>query len=414
MDFQSMPGRIKRAIRFPRSNIQSERSVSCAISPLFGRRGMMPITMKPTPLLIIVLLVVAPMVRGAVSEAEFGQMPDGTAVKSLTITNASGSSLQLITYGAAIVSLKVPDREGAVGDVVLGFDNLNGYLRRNPFFGAIVGRYGNRIAGAKFTLDGTEYRITANDRQNTLHGGRRGFDKVVWKAAKIDEQTVECSYLSKDGEEGFPGNLNVRVRYSFNDANEMKIEYTAATDKPTVVNLTNHAYYNLAGAGSGDILNHELMIHADRYTPGDAGLIPTGELAPVEGTPFDFRQPHKIGLHIDDDNAQLRAGGGYDHNFVLSRSGEGLQTAATVYEPKTGRLLTIQTTAPGLQFYSGNGLANLPGKNGATYVRRGGFCLEPQHFPDSPNHPAFPSTTLKPGETFHSTSVYQFTTRKSP
>jgi aldose 1-epimerase len=368
--------------------------------------------MKLMPMLLVVLLAVAPGVRAAVTEADFGQMPDGTAVKSWTIANASGASLQLITYGAAIVSLKVPDRDGALGDVVLGFDNLNGYLRRNPFFGAIVGRYGNRIAGAKFTLDGTEYRITANDRQNTLHGGRRGFDKVIWNAAKIDEQTVEFSYLSKDGEEGFPGNLNVRVRYTFNDANEMKIEYTATTDKPTVVNLTNHAYYNLAGAGSGDILDHELMINADRYTPGDAGLIPTGELAPVEGTPFDFRQPHKIGLHIDDDNAQLRAGGGYDHNFVLNRTGDGLQTAAVVHDPKTGRVLTIQTTEPGLQFYSGNGLGNITGKNGATYARRGAFCVEPQHFPDSPNHLDFPSTALKPGETLHSTSVYQFTVRK--
>jgi aldose 1-epimerase len=368
--------------------------------------------MRISLLLPVCVLLMAPFVRAAVTVAEFGKMPDGATVQSFTITNAGGASVQIISYGAAIVSLKVPDRDGKFDDIVLGFDNMQGYLSRNPFFGAIVGRYGNRIAGAKFTLDGTEYKLTPSDRQNTLHGGRRGFDKVLWTGAKVDDQMVEFKYLSKDGEEGFPGNLNVSVRYSLNDANEMKIEYTATTDKPTVVNLTNHSYWNLAGAGSGDVLNHELMINADRYTPGDQGLIPTGDIVPVDATPFDFRQPHRIGERIDADNAQLRAGGGYDHNFVLNRTGDGLSIAATVHDPKTGRVLTIQTTEPAIQFYSGNGLGNIRGKNGVTYPRRSAFCLEPQHFPDSPNHPDFPSTTLRPGETFHSTSVYQFSAKK--
>jgi aldose 1-epimerase len=368
--------------------------------------------MRYLAIFTVILSFFSSVSYSAVTDAEFGAMPDGTKVKSFTITNARGSSLQLITYGAAIVSLKVPDRDGKIDDIVLGFDTMQGYLGRNPFFGAIVGRYGNRIAGAKFTLNGTEYRITPSDRQNTLHGGRKGFDKVVWNGAKLDDQTVEFNYLSKDGEEGFPGNLNVQVRYTLNDANEMKISYSATTDKATVVNLTNHAYYNLAGAGSGDVLGHELQINADKYTPGNAGLIPTGELAPVENTPFDFRQLHKIGDKIAADDPQIRAGGGYDHNFVLNRKADGLFTAAIVHDPKSGRTMTIQTTEPGLQFYSGNGLGNMTGKNGTTYARRGAFCLEPQHFPDSPNHPDFPSTALRPGQTYQSESVYQFTVKK--
>jgi aldose 1-epimerase len=360
---------------------------------------------------IVLSLVFAAGIRADVTAADFGMARGGSSVSLFTITNKTGSAVRIMTYGATVVSLKVPDRTGQIGDIVLGFDSIRGYLRNDPYFGAIVGRYANRIGGAIFSLDGIQYKITANDRGNTLHGGRRGFDKVVWTGAKVDDETVEFTYLSKDGEEGFPGNLTAHVRYSLSDANELKIDYSATTDKDTVVNLANHSYFNLAGAGNGDVLNHELMIDADQYTPVDALSIPTGELADVAGTPFDFRQAHKIGERVGDDNEQLHFGNGYDHNFVLNKK-DGLRLAATVYEPTTGRVMEIMTTEPGLQFYSSNWLdGSITGKDRKRYLRHGAFCLEPQHFPDSPNHPQFPSTELKAGETYHSTSVYKFSTR---
>jgi aldose 1-epimerase len=359
----------------------------------------------------VLSLIFAGRLRAEVSDADFGKARDGAAVRLFTITNKSGASMKVMTYGAAVVSLNVPDRSGKLADIVLGFDSIEGYQRNNPFFGAIVGRYANRIAGATFSLDGTPYKISANNGRNTLHGGRLGFDKVIWSGAKIDDQTVEFTYLSQDGDQGFPGNLTARVRYSLSDSNEMKIEYSATTDKDTVVNLAHHSYFNLAGAGTGDILNHELTIDADHYTPTDARGIPLGPMAEVAETPFDFRQAHKIGERIAVDDPQIHAGNGYDHNFVLT-SKDGIRLAATVYEPTTGRVLEILTDQPGIQFYSGNGLdGSITGKDGKQYPQHAAFCLEPQHFPDSPNHPEYPSTELKPGETCHTVTVYKFSAR---
>jgi aldose 1-epimerase len=302
----------------------------------------------------------------------------------------------------------MPDRNGKLDDVVLGFDNIAGYQRNNPFFGATVGRYANRIRGAAFSLNGVQYKITANDRANTLHGGRRGFDKVIWDGRAVDDQSVEFTYLSKDGEEGFPGNLTAHVRFTFNDAGELKIDYTAVSDKDTVVNLTNHSYFNLAGAGSGKVLDHLLTIDADRYTPIDNQSIPTGTIEPVAGTPLDFRQAHAIGERIGADYEQLRLAGGYDHNFILNGGGE-LHAAATVVDPSSGRKLELMTTEPGLQLYTANGLnGSITGKDGKKYPKNGAFCLEPGHYPDSPNHPEFPSAELKAGGTYHSLSVYKF------
>jgi aldose 1-epimerase len=346
--------------------------------------------------------------RADVVEGDFGKMPDGVAIRSFTITGKTGGSIQIITYGATITFLRVPDRSGKLDDIVLGYDQLDGYLRKSPYFGAIVGRYANRIAGSKFTLDGVEYKVTPTDRLSTLHGGRKGFDKVVWTGAKIDDHSVEFTYLSKDGEEGFPGNLTARARYTFSDSNELKIEYTATTDKPTVCNLTSHSYFNLAGAGSGDVLGHELTLDADHYTPIVRGGIPTGQIAPVEGTPFDFRQSHKIGERIDADDEQLKLGNGYDHNWALNKK-DGLRLAATLSEPTTGRTMEIWTTEPGIQFYTGNGLdGTITGKDGKVYARRSGLCLEPHHYPDSPNRPEFPSTVLRLGETYRTQSIYKF------
>ncbi len=357
----------------------------------------------------ILSLAFTTALQADVAVEDFGKTRDGSAVQLFTITNKTNSSVRVMTYGATIVSLKMPTHAGQLDDIVLGFDSIDGYLRNDPFFGATVGRYANRIHGAAFPLNGAEYKITPNERGNTLHGGRRGFDKVIWTGTKIDDQTVEFTYLSKDGEEGFPGNLSAHVQFSLSEANELKIDYTATTDKDTVVNLTNHSYFNLAGAGNGDVLNHELTIDADQYTPTDNQLIPTGKFADVAATPLDFRRAHKIGEHIDDQ--QLRSTNGYDQNFVLNKK-EGLRLAATVYEPVTGRVMQIMTTEPGLQFYSANGLdGSITGKDGKTYPMRGALCLEPGHFPDSPNHPDFPSTQLKPGETYRSTSVYKFSTR---
>jgi aldose 1-epimerase len=345
-----------------------------------------------------------------VARAPFGTMPDGKPVEQFTLTNSNGIELKAIGYGGIITSLRVPDRAGKLDDVVLGFDRLENYLQDHPFFGAIIGRYGNRIAKAQFTLAGQTYKLAANNGPNHLHGGVEGFDKVMWDVAPVSgSNALAFTRTSADGEEGYPGNLRVRVTYTLTDKNELVVEYTATTDKPTPVNLTQHSYFNLAGQASGDILGHQLMLNADRYTPVDGTLIPTGELAPVAGTPFDFRKPTAIGARINGSHPQLKAGGGYDHNWVLNRQGSGLQLAARVVEPKTGRTLDIATTEPGIQFYSGNFLdGKLTGKAGAVYRHRTGFCLETQHFPDSPNQPTFPSTILKPGEEYRTRTVFTF------
>ncbi len=336
----------------------------------------------------------------------WGKTKEGEPVALYTLRNAKGAEARIATYGGVVVSLKVPDRSGTIGDVVAGFDNFDDYLKPPPYFGAIIGRYGNRIGNARFSLNGKEYTLARNDGPNQLHGGLRGFDKRLWTARRQSAQSIDLSYLSADGEEGYPGNLSVTVTYTLTDANELKIEYSATTDKETVVNLTNHSYFNLAG--DGDILGHEVLINADRFTPVDKGLIPTGELKKVDGTPFDFRTPKKIGERIDQKDEQLTFGRGYDHNWVLNRSGSGLEPAAKVKDPKSGRVLEVLTTEPGLQFYTGNFLdGTLKGK-GRTYARRSAFCMETQHFPDSPNKPSFPSTVLKPGVTYRTTTVYRF------
>ena len=338
----------------------------------------------------------------------WGNTPEGQPVELYTLTNAKGSEARIMTYGGVVVSLKVPDRSGALGDVVSGFDNLDGYLAPAPYFGAIIGRYGNRIGGGRFSLGGKEYPLAKNDGANHLHGGVRGFDKRVWSAKPLSPQSLELSYLSREGEEGYPGNLSATVTYTLTDAHELRIEYSATTDKETVVNLTNHSYFNLAG--EGDILGHQVMIHADRFTPVDKGLIPTGELKSVAGTPFDFQVAKTIGERIEQKDDQLIFGRGYDHNWVLNRTGSGLETAAKVTDPKSGRVMEVLTTEPGLQFYTGNFLdGTLKGK-GRVYTRRSAFCMETQHFPDSPNKPAFPSTVLKPGDTYRTTTVYRFST----
>ncbi len=343
----------------------------------------------------------------------FGATKDGQAVELYTLTNSKGMEARIMTYGAILVSLRVPDTSGKPGDIVLGFDSLDGYTQTPPppYFGAVVGRYGNRIANGRFKLAGVEYKLVQNNGKNHLHGGVRGFDKVVWTARTPDAHSVELTYLSKDGEEGYPGNLTSTITYTLTDDNELKLDYHATTDKDTVLNLTNHSYFNLAGQGEGDILSHQIMINADRFTPIDAGLIPTGELKPVAGTPFDFRQPHAIGERIEAADEQIKRGGGYDHNFVLNRQGNALELAARVTEAKSGRVMEVLTTQPGVQFYTGNFLdGNFTGKGGKVYQRRYALCLETQHFPDSPNHPDFPSVVLKPGEQYQHTTVFRFPT----
>lgn len=343
------------------------------------------------------------------TKRSYGQTKAGEAVDLFTFTNASGMSVSIANYGGIVTSVMVPDRGGKMADVALGFDSLDGYLGEHPYFGALIGRYGNRIGKAKFTLNGKEYTLAANNNGNHLHGGLVGFDKKVWAATPLGDDTLELSYLSKDGEEGYPGNLSVKVRYTLTPASELKIAYEATTDKATVLNLTNHSYWNLAGAGSGDALGHQIQIFADRFTPVDSGLIPTGELRPVEGTPFDFRTPHLIGERIDADEEQIKLGGGYDHNFVLNSGGGSLAPAAVVVEPGSGRKMEVLTTQPGVQFYTGNFLdGSVKGKGGIAYRKRYSLCLETQHFPDSPNKPTFPSVVLEPGAKFESTTVYRF------
>ena len=347
-----------------------------------------------------------------VSQAAFGVLPSGDSVHVFTLINRNGLELRAINYGAIVVSLRTPDRNGTLEDIVLGFDDLDGYVQRSPYFGAVAGRYANRIARGRFAIDGTEYRLAVNNGPNALHGGLRGFDKVVWQASPRSDSTgasVVFTYVSPDGEEGYPGTLRVQVTYTLTDSNQFVIDYEAVTDKPTPVNLTQHSYFNLAGDGAGDILGHVLTVHADRYTPVDSTLIPTGELAAVEGTPFDFRPGTAIGARINQDHPQLRNGGGYDHNFVINRNAPGLVAAARVVEPVSGRTLEVSTTEPGMQFYSGNFLdGSFAGKAGHVYRHRNGFCLETQHFPDSPNQPSFPNTILRPGETLRSRTIYTF------
>ncbi len=375
-------------------------------------------------LLALILGVVIVSLLGFCKEANkkmeiekhaFGKTADGTPVELYTLTNANGLEAKITNYGGIVVSLLVPDRDGKPGDVVLGYETLEEYIENNPYFGTLVGRYGNRIARGKFTLEGIEYTLAQNDGENHLHGGLKGFDKVVWKADAVRSKNsvgLKLTYLSKDGEEGYPGNLSVTVVYTLSNDNELKIEYTAVTDKVTIVNLTHHGYFNLAGAGLGDILGHELMIKADRFTPVDKGLIPTGELRSVKGTPMDFTRAVAIGARIDQAAEQLVLGGGYDHNWVLNNGDGSLTLAARVYEPTTGRVMEVYTTEPGIQFYSGNFLdGSITGKGGKVYEYRYGFCLETQHFPDSPNKPSFPSTVLKPGETYTTTTIYTFSVK---
>src|SRR5438309_4668066 len=337
-----------------------------------------------------------PLMRTRITRTAFGTTADGKPVELFTITNAHGVEVRIMTYGAIIVSLRTPDRSGHLGDIVLGYPTLAGYLAQSPYFGAIVGRYGNRIAKGRFSLDGKTYQLATNNGPNHLHGGVKGFDKVVWSTAPAETDSsaaVAFSYVSPAGEEGYPGTLRARVTYTLTDRDELRVDYLATTDQATPVNLTQHSYFNLAGAGTRDILDHELMIAADRYTPVDDTLIPTGELAPVAGTPFDFRQPTAIGARINQDNLQLKNGKGYDHNWVLNRKGTGLELAARLTDPKSGRTMEVATTEPGLQFYSGNFLdGTIKGKGGQVYAYRSGLCLLTQHFPDSQHQQNFPST----------------------
>ncbi|HUD49679.1 MAG TPA: aldose epimerase family protein [Candidatus Baltobacteraceae bacterium] len=350
---------------------------------------------------------------GHIDKQPFGTMATGEPVDIYTLRNDNGAEARIMTYGGIVVSLKMPDKNGHFDDVVLGYDNLDSYVKNSPYFGALVGRYGNRIAGAKFTLDGTTYTLAANDGPNTLHGGLKGFDKRIWSAHASESTNgpqLVLHYLSKDGEEGFPGNLDVTATFTLMHDNALRLEYTATTDKDTVVNLTHHGYFNLAG--KGDILSHVVMIPADRFTPVDSTLIPTGVLQPVENTPFDFRTPTAIGARIEQDDEQLKFGKGYDHNWVINKNTGELGLMARVTEPTTGRVMEVWSTEPGLQFYSGNFLdGTITGKGGQIYGHRDAFCMEPQHFPDSPNKPQFPTTELKPGEVYHNTIIYKFSTQ---
>ena len=349
-----------------------------------------------------------------IEKQAFGEMEDGRLAHLYTLNNDKKVEARITNFGGIVVSLKAPDRDGVMDDIVLGYDTLEEYLKDVYYFGCIVGRYANRIAKGRFSLHGIEYVLAQNSDRHHLHGGYRGFNKVLWDAVGIeggDGVGLALTYLSRDGEEGFPGNMAVRVLYFLTNDDELRIEYTATTDRDTVVNLTHHSYFNLASANVGDILGHVLMIDADRFTPVDSSLIPIGELKKVKGTPLDFTKPTEIGARIDLDYEQLRFGGGYDHNWVLNKDVGSLSLASTVYEPTTGRYMEVYTTEPGVQFYSGNYLVGVIGKGGRVYNRRGGFCLETQHFPDSPNQTRFPSTVLEAGDTYTQTTIYRFSTR---
>ena len=352
-----------------------------------------------------------PQMNLTLKKEDFGRV-DGETVHLYTIENGHGVKVAITNYGGIITQIHVPDRNGNIEDIVLGFDNLQGYLSNHPYFGAIVGRYGNRIANGAFSINGKNFTLPINNGPNSLHGGINGFDKKVWQALEIStssEKGVELSYLSKDGEEGYPGNLQVTVRYTLNLENELGISYTAKTDSPTILNLTNHSYFNLRGAGNGDILGHQLKLYADQFTPVDSTLIPTGEYQNVQNGPFDFTTQKAIGKDIESEDIQIQYGGGYDHNFVLSKNSGELKSFAKVFEPKSGRVMEVFTTEPGVQFYTGNFLdGSIIGKMNKPYKKQFGFCLETQHFPDSPNHSHFPTTTLLPDEKYHSETVYKF------
>jgi len=365
--------------------------------------------------------VTTPLSAGTVQRAKtriakrpFGKLSDGTTVDIYTLRNRNGLEVEITNYGGAVVTLRTPDRRGRMADIVLGYPDPAGYVNDTSYFGALIGRYANRIARGKFTLDGADYQLAQNNGVNHLHGGVRGFNKALWEAREVHHTggvALKLTYLSKDNEEGYPGNLNVTATYVLSDANELRIEYIATTDKETIVNLTHHSYFNLAGAGAGDVLGHQVTINADRFTPVDETLIPTGELKAVQGTPFDFSRATALGSRINEADDQLVLGKGYDHNFVLNKKGHELSLAASVYEPSSGRAMEMWTTEPGMQLYTGNFLDKVHGKAGKIYDYRGGFCLEAQHFPDSPNKPSFPSTVLKPGQRYTQTTVYKFMVR---
>jgi aldose 1-epimerase len=351
--------------------------------------------------------------KGTITKSDFGKTPDGTPVELYTLRNAKGMEAKIMTYGGIVTSLQVPDKSGKFEDVVLGYDNLDGYIKSSPYFGALIGRYGNRIAKGKFSLDGVEYTLAKNNGPNHLHGGLKGFDKVVWTVAEAEVgehgPKLELTYLSKDGEEGYPGNLKVKATYTVTEDNALQLKFKATTDRDTVCNLTHHSYFNFAS--SGDVLGHVVQINADKFTPVNSGLIPTGELMPVAGTPFDFLTPTAIGAHINEtNNEQIKFAGGYDDNWVLNKKSPGeLSLAAVVSEPTSGIVMQVWTTSPGMQFYTGNFLdGTITGKGGRVYQLRNAFCMEPQGFPDSPNHPDFPATELKPGETYKNTIIYKF------
>jgi len=368
----------------------------CALAILLS------LTMVPTNL-------EAKTTKTQVTKAPFGRDTDGTPVDIYTLDDGTIQA-RIMTYGGVIVSLKTPDREGKMADIVLGLDSLDGYEGKVPYFGALIGRYANRIAHGEFKLDGKTYTLPKNDGDNTLHGGTRGFDKVVWKAEEI-ANGIQLTHVSPDGDQGFPGTLTAVVRYTL-VGNALRIDYSATTDKDTVVNLTNHSYFNLAGQGTGDILKQEMKINASQYTPVNANLIPTGKLAPVAGTPFDFRKLTPIGERINADNEQLRLGKGYDHNWVLDKPAGKMGLAAEAYDPGSGRVLQVFTTQPGIQFYTGNFLdGTITGKDGKVYGHRFAFCLETQHFPDTPNQPSFPTAELKPGQHYHQVTEFKFTAR---
>jgi aldose 1-epimerase len=371
--------------------------------------------------LSLLFLAAAFFAKGAerkVQVSDFGRTKDGAAVSRFVLTNNNGVEAVIISYGATLVSLRVPGRDGKLSDIVLGYDTLDAYEAGTSFFGATIGRYGNRIAAGQFSLDGTAFHLPKNDGPNTLHGGVRGFNKRIWTGAdhsRAGAQVLEMTYTSADGEEGFPGTLTAVVTFTLPaETNELRIDYSAKTDKDTVVNLTNHSYFNLSGDPSKEILGHQLLLRAKEFTPVDSTLIPTGELRAVSGTPFDFNKSTAIGARISQDDEQLKFGKGYDHNWVLTRTDKkGLQLAAEVFEPTSGRVLEVMTTEPGIQFYSGNFLdGSAKGKGGQPYNHRTGLCLETQHFPDSPNHANFPSTELKPGQTYRTTTVFRFSSRK--
>jgi aldose 1-epimerase len=347
-----------------------------------------------------------------ITVAPFGELPGGVPVSIYSLRNSKGVEARVSNYGGILVSLLAPDARGNFGDIVLGYDHLQGYLDKSPYFGALVGRCANRIANGRFTLEGTTYSLATNNGPNALHGGKIGFDKVIWHPTMTriaTDPALELNYLSKDGEEGYPGNLQVKTIYSIDEYDSLRVDISATTDKATIVNLTQHTYFNLAD--QGDVLGHEVQIAADRFTPADATMIPTGELRPVNDTPFDFRQPHKIGARISNDDEQLKLGHGYDHNFVVNQPPGELGRIARVTEPSSGRVLEIFSDWPGVQFYTANHLdGSIKGKGGKVYQSRYGFCLEPQNFPDSPNHPNFPSITLKPGQTYRHSVIYKLST----